>query len=156
MDADGHVVEPLAAWKGLPEWCRPEIAADAHGDEHVTVAGHEILAVPLGTLARPGSAFDDPATYRPLSDAHRGGSDPGSRLVDMDAEGIDQVALYPTIGLYFSVVEDPGTALRLAAAYNDWLAGYCAADPSRLFGSALVPLQDPPACLLYTSDAADE
>lgn len=145
VDADGHVVEPLGAWTGLPDWCRPEIAADAHGYEHVTVAGQEILAVPLGTLARPGSAFGDPSSYRPLGDAQPGGSDPVARLADMDAEGIDQAVLYPTIGLYFSVVEDPGTALRLAAAYNDWLAGYCAADPSRLFGSALVPLQDPPA-----------
>ena len=54
VDADGHVVEPLAAWADLPEAHRPVITADAHGYEHVTVGGTEILAVPLGTLARPG------------------------------------------------------------------------------------------------------
>ncbi len=145
VDADGHVVEPPAAWAGLPDGCRPEIVADARGYEHVTVAGTEILAVPLGTLARPGSAFDDPAAFRPLADAQPGGADPHARLADMDAEGIDQAVLYPTIGLYFSVVEDLDAAVRLAAAYNDWLAGYCAADPSRLFGAAMVPLQDPAA-----------
>ena len=63
----------------------------------------------------------------------------------MDSEGIDQAVLYPTIGLYFSVVEDPAAAVALAAAYNDWLAGYCAADPRRLFGAAMLPLQDPAA-----------
>ena len=39
--------------------------------------------------------------------------------------------------------------MALARAYNDWLASYCAADPRRLFGAALLPLQDPGA-------AADE
>ena len=109
------------------------------------VGDTEILAVPLGTLARPGSTFDDPATFRPLAEAQPGGSDPVARLADMDAEGIDQAVLYPTIGLYFSAVADPAAAVALARAYNDWLAGYCAADPRRLFGAAMLPLQDPAA-----------
>ncbi|HTU38011.1 MAG TPA: amidohydrolase family protein [Acidimicrobiales bacterium] len=145
VDADGHVVEPLQAWERLPDAHRPVVTADAHGYEHVTVGGTEILAVPLGTLARPGSTFDDASAFRPLADAHPGGSDPHARLADMDAEGIDQAVLYPTIGLYFSVVEDPGAAVALAAAYNDWLASYCEADRARLFGAAMLPLQDPDA-----------
>jgi hypothetical protein len=123
------------------------ITADAHGYEHVTVGGTEILAVPLGSLARPGSSFSDPASFRPLAEAQPGGSDPEVRLTDMDAEGIDQAVLYPTIGLYFSIVEDAEAAVGLAEAYNDWLAGYCAADPARLFGAALLPLQDPAAAV---------
>ncbi len=145
VDADGHVVEPESAWVGLPAPYRPRISADQAGYEHVVVGDAEILAVPLGNLARPGSTFDDPATFRPLAEALPGGSDPVARLRDMDREGIDQAVLYPTIGLYFSVVEDPAAAIALAAAYNDWLAGYCAADPRRLFGAAMVPLQDPAA-----------
>ena len=145
VDADGHVVEPLEAWQGLPGRYRPRIAADAAGYEHVVVGDDEILAVPLGNLARPGSTFDDPSAFRPLADAHPGGSDPVARLADMDREGIDQAVLYPTIGLYFSVVSDAAAAVGLARAYNDWLAGYCAVDARRLFGAALLPLQDPEA-----------
>jgi len=145
VDADGHVVEPESAWATLPQLHRPHISADRAGYEHVVVGDTEILAVPLGTLARPGSRFDDPASFRPLADAMPGGSDPVARLRDMDSEGIDQAVLYPTIGLYFSVVEDQATAVALAAAYNDWLADYCAADPRRLFGAAMLPLQDPAA-----------
>ena len=145
VDADGHVVEPEIAWTGLPDAVRPTITADANGYEHVVVGDTEILAVPLGNLARPGSTFDDPATFRPLADALAGGWDPVLRLADMDAEGIDQAVLYPTMGLYFSVITDPSAAVSLAAAYNDWLAGYCAAGPRRLFGAALLPLQDPAA-----------
>ena len=43
------------------------------------------------------------------------------------------------------MVEDPAAAVALAATYNDWLAEYCAADPRRLFGAAMLPLQDPAA-----------
>ena len=143
VDADGHVVETASAWATLPERSRPRISVDDAGYQHVVVGDTEVLAVPLGTLTRPDSTFDDPETFRPLADALPGGSDPVARLRDMDREGIDQAVLYPTIGLYFSLVEDPATAVALAAAYNDWLAGYCATDPRRLFGAAMLPLQDP-------------
>jgi predicted TIM-barrel fold metal-dependent hydrolase len=145
VDADGHVVEPESAWAGLPDDVRPVITRDAAGYEHVTVGGREILAVPLGNLARPGSTFDDPASFHPLAEAQPGGWDAAARLTDMDAEGIDQAVLYPSIGLYFSVVDEPPVAVALAAAYNDWLASYCAADGRRLFGAAMLPLQDPEA-----------
>ena len=145
VDADGHVVEPESAWAHLGDGVRPRIEADPAGYDHVLVGDTEILAVPLGTIARPGSSFDDPSQFRPLADAHPGGSDPVGRLADMDAEGIDQAVLYPTIGLYFAAVPDPAAAVALAVAYNDWLAGYCAADDRRLFGAAMLPLQDPDA-----------
>jgi uncharacterized protein len=145
VDADGHVVEPESAWSDLPEDARPRISRDAAGYEHVVVGDTEVLAVPLGNVARPGSTFDDPTGFRPLAEAMPGGWDPVARLADMDSEGIDQAVLYPTIGLYFSVVPEPRAAVALAAAYNDWLAGYCEADRRRLFGAAMLPLQDPEA-----------
>jgi uncharacterized protein len=145
VDADGHVVEPPAAWAGLAEAHRPRIHLDPGGYEHVVVGDQEILAVPLGTLATPGSTFDDPQAFRPLEEAQPGGSDPLARLVDMDAEGIDQAVLYPSVGLYAWAIADPAAAVAVARAYNDWLAAYCAADPRRLFGAAMLPLQDPDA-----------
>jgi predicted TIM-barrel fold metal-dependent hydrolase len=144
-DADGHVVEPLQAWKDVPEAVRPIIHGDAGGFEHVMVGSKEVLAVPLGTLATPGANFADSSGFTPLSEAQPGGSDPVARLVDMDTEGIDQAVLYPSIGLYFWALTDPQAAVSLARAYNDWLADYCAADGARLFGSAMLPMQDPAA-----------
>ncbi|HVB91273.1 MAG TPA: amidohydrolase family protein [Acidimicrobiales bacterium] len=145
IDADGHVVEPMEAWVGLPDGHRPRINRDEGGYEHVVVGDKEILAVPLGSLARPGSTFSDPSTFKPLADAQPGGSDPHARLQDMDAEGIDQAVLYPSIGLYAGALTDSAAAVAIATAYNDWLAGYCSADPRRLFGAAMLPLQNPGA-----------
>jgi uncharacterized protein len=145
VDADGHVVEPIHAWTTVPERYRPTVVRDRHGYEHVTVDGVEILAVPLGTLATPGAHFSAPDTFRALEEAHPGGSDPAARLADMDLEGIDQAVLFPSIGLYFWALGDPEAAVPVARAYNDWLAAYCAADPTRLFGAAMLPMQDPAA-----------
>jgi uncharacterized protein len=156
VDADGHVVEPPAAWTALPEPHRPQVHLDANGYEHVVVGDQEILAVPLGTLARPGSTFDDPSTYRHLDEAQPGGSDPVARLADMDLEGIDQAVLYPSIGLYAAAISDPAAAVAVARAYNDWLATYCSAAPSRLFGAAMLPLQDPAAAAAELRRAGTE
>ncbi|HZU79196.1 MAG TPA: amidohydrolase family protein [Acidimicrobiales bacterium] len=145
VDADGHVVEPLAAWEAVPERHRPVIRRDRAGYEHVVVGDKEILAVPLGTLATPGGRFSDPASFRPLEEALPGGFDPVARLADMDREGIDQAVLFPSVGLYFWALDDPDAAVAVAAAYNDWLASYCAAAPTRLFGAAMLPVQDPVA-----------
>jgi predicted TIM-barrel fold metal-dependent hydrolase len=145
VDADGHVVEPVSMWASVPAEHRPRISRDAQGYEHVVVGDKEILAVPLGTLATPGARFSDPSDFRPLAEALAGGSDPRARLDDMDREGIDQAVLFPSVGLYFWALDDPAAALSIARAYNDWLAGYCAAEPARLFGAAMLPVQDPAA-----------
>jgi uncharacterized protein len=156
VDADGHVVEPRTAWASVPEEHRPRIERDSHGFEHVVVGDTEILAVPLGTLATPGARFDDPAAVRPLEEALAGGSDPRARLADMDTEGIDQAVLYPSIGLYAWAIDDPAAAVAVARGYNDWLASYCAADPARLFGAAMVPVQDPAGAVEELRRARDE
>lgn len=145
VDADGHVVEQRAVWRAVPEQHRPRITRDSHGFEHVVVGDTEVLAVALGTLATPGARFSEPADVRSLEDAWPGGSDPVARLADMDAEGIDRAVLYPSVGLYFWALDDPEPAVPIAVAYNDWLASYCAADPQRLFGAAMLPMQDPSA-----------
>ena len=119
-------------------------------------ATREILAVALGTLATPGARFDNPDDIRRLEEAWPGGSDPVARLADMDTEGIDRAVLYPSVGLYFWALDDPAAAVPIARAYNDWLASYCAADPTRLYGAAMVPVQDPVAAAAEVRRAKDE
>ena len=70
--------------------------------------------------------------------------DPVQRLKDMDVEGIDAAVLFgtsPFLSLPF--VEDKDLASAIARVYNNWLAGYCKADPRRLKGVALTAIQDP-------------
>ncbi len=67
--------------------------------------------------------------------------DPKVQLADMDLDGIDIQVIFPT-HLSLSSEKETDVATDIARAYNDWLATFCAADPSRLKGVAMVALQD--------------
>jgi uncharacterized protein len=141
VDADGHVLEPRAAWASVPGAFRPRIETDAHGLDHVIVGDDDVFIARLGQMGTPGTDVSAAATGPvPLEQARAGAFDPHARLADMDAEGIGVAMLYPTIGLGFWGIRDAAAAVALARAYNDWLAEYCAA-PTRLLGAAIVPFQ---------------
>ena len=75
-------------------------------------------------------------------DGRPGGFDPHKRIPDMDLDGIDAAFLYPSMGLFSGAVHDPALAGALCRAYNRWLADYCKPYPDRLFGIAMLPMQD--------------
>lgn len=157
VDADGHVLEPRAAWAALPDGHRPRIETDARGLDHVIVGDDDVFVAKLGQMGTPGTDVSTGSTEPvPLEAARLGAFDPHARLADMDAEGIDVAVLYPTIGLGFWGITDPAVAVSVARAYNDWLAGYCAAAPERLQGAAMVPFQDPDAAVAELHRAHDE
>ena len=148
VDADGHVLEPFDAWSRLPPAHRPRVETDGRGLDHVIVGDEDVFVAKLGQMGSPGSDVSTGSTTQVAFEQARAGAyDPAARLVDMDAEGIDVAVLYPTIGLGFWGLRDAGAAVAIARAYNDWLAAYCAQDPGRLFGAAMVPFQDPPAAV---------
>jgi predicted TIM-barrel fold metal-dependent hydrolase len=156
VDADGHVLEPMSAWAELPEQYQLRVTRDQLGLDHVLVGDQEIVTVSLGLLGTPGSRMSDFANSPRYEEAQPGGFDPTARLADMDVEGIDAAVLYPSVGLNFWALEDVTAAVALAGAYNDWLAAYCAAAPRRLFGAAMLPLQDPDACVRELRRACTE
>jgi len=59
------------------------------------------------------------------------------------ASGVSGSVLYPTVGLSIGLVKDPNWAIVLARGYNNYLYGeYLQNDPERLWGIALLPIQD--------------
>ena len=71
--------------------------------------------------------------------------EPVSTLEAMDAEGIDIGIVYRTFAHMVVSIDDlePAYAAAYCAAFNDWLADYCAADAGRLKAAAIVSLHDP-------------
>lgn len=141
IDADGHVVEPAAVFDEhleprFRDWA-PRVVA--YGD-HFRYAcgdrlGFRIFARPE-TVGAPGQTAivtDSPVVAR-------GADDPAGRLLDLDVEGIDAAVLYPTYGLMVQGVVEREPAVALCRAVNDWLATYCAHDPSRLVGIGTLPM----------------
>jgi predicted TIM-barrel fold metal-dependent hydrolase len=151
IDADGHLNDWHLDWESLlPDDLGPgatRSVRDEHGFPHLQVEGrllpggdrdeldyHDIQTV-MKQMTRDGRYW---LPMRP------GEEDPVQRLPDMDEMGIDVAVLFGGHCLLVaSCVESPEIAAATLAAYNDYLAGYCATDPNRLKGVAMIPMQAP-------------
>jgi predicted TIM-barrel fold metal-dependent hydrolase len=157
IDADSHVYEPAAVWDHIPDGERPRAMSAFHhrvaadGEVSVTVNGQPGKPMNRTKLVRqaiwkPGMTPDtigqlDPEVFAPLNP---GADDVPARLADMDAMGIAQAVLYPTLFLeYLPEVEDPEAAAILARAYNDWVWELAERADGRLHPVAVIPMQRP-------------
>jgi predicted TIM-barrel fold metal-dependent hydrolase len=150
ISADSHVVEPHDLWlDALPATLRDRAprAVQDPGNHHwyFEMPGHP-RGVDL-TLSRTAGISNAEVARRLAEDPHawigaRGGHDPHERLRDLWADGVHADVLYPTAGLSLLQLDDAPFQAACLRAYNDWLASFCAADPDRLLGIALLPLWD--------------
>jgi len=167
FDADGHVVEsvddPDAITYGDPgdvkacstifaNYVDPDLRSetpvlfiDHDGYTRMRVEGKVVPGKGAGLGASGSLAMPkEPGKHdleRRYTHGQPGGHDPHARVRDLDLDGIDVVALYPTLGLFTGVIQDPRLAAALSRAYNRWLAEYCSAYPDRLVGVAMLPMQ---------------
>jgi predicted TIM-barrel fold metal-dependent hydrolase len=149
VDADGHILEPLNLWTDYiePKYRdrAPRLVTNNHGRQQLQVDAALLGSAErgLGAIgaigARDGHVIADGFEY---SQGRAGGFDPHKRIPDMDMDGIDAAFLYPSIGLFVGGIQDPGLAGATCRAYNRWLADYCKPYPDRLFGVAMLPMQD--------------
>lgn len=63
----------------------------------------------------------------------------------LDKIGAEGSVLYPTAGLAFGLMQEPSQATAVAIAYNNWLEAEYTKKDERLYGAAMVPVQDPVA-----------
>ena len=81
---------------------------------------------------------------------------PGERIELLDAEHIDIVILYTTVGLLWEAeVEDPALSQAYTKAYNRWICEFCADEP-RLVPTAHLSLSDPVAAAAELERAVGE
>jgi uncharacterized protein len=151
IDGDGHVTEPPQLLEYIEQRYRdlaPRVVKDDEGYERFAFEGKLMsLAhrppISLGAFLRPANLWDPQARQRSYADAHPGGWDPHVRIKDMDLEGFHAAVLYP--GFWFptsSGTHDAKLAAAMCRAYNNWLADYCKPYPQRLYGMAILPMQD--------------
>jgi uncharacterized protein len=140
IDADGHVEENLAALK-----TRMPTTLASSSIELVTESGGYVTYRIEGRLWRSRYPFPGGLNNHVSAGGERreGGRDPAVRLQVLDDEGIDAAVLFTSAGTMVGLMENPDIAAAFCRAYNDWLADFCAADPHRLLGVALVPQHDP-------------
>jgi len=143
-DAAQYIVEPADLWASrLPR--------------NLVERGPKVVELPGGSSAW---AFEDGAWLRPLGLAAAAGrgpldlkeegytydqlrpgmSDAAQRLADMDLDGTDRAAIFPTFGMDVRSLRDPELHKASVSAYNDALAEWVSKGQGRLDVSALIPL----------------
>jgi predicted TIM-barrel fold metal-dependent hydrolase len=156
VDADGHILEPPDLWEThLEPRYRDRalrIELDEHGLEELWIGGQRSLmsrggfASTLGAMGAPdlrAIQLDPERTY--LTEAPHGSMDPAQRLELLDAEGIDAVVLYTTVGLLWEAeLDDPELSQAYCRAYNRWICEFCDGS-DRLVPTAHLSLSDPAA-----------
>ncbi|MEX0666391.1 MAG: amidohydrolase family protein [Acidimicrobiia bacterium] len=156
VDIDSHVYEPEFLWEDYvpKEYQAAARAALWHGFDD---DGHRLTirnGAPVQELGRsrlireaiwyPGTTPSDIGGLDPnvFHDPNAGAWDAEMRLHDMDAMGVDQAVLHPTLfAEHLPLVANPDVAAVLARAYNDWVWDFAQAAPNRLHPAAVLPLQ---------------
>jgi uncharacterized protein len=162
VDADRHVMEPVDLWhRHLPAELRdraPYLApaeVDGTFEERVQRYGPKALFPMPPVLMLDGKSVWAEMSMRAQLELSWSSyrrreqvsavARPGGHIAAMDRLGLDVAFLYPTLALYLVGFDplEPGLGAAFAAAYNDWLRGYCSHDPARLRGVGLVSTHDP-------------
>jgi predicted TIM-barrel fold metal-dependent hydrolase len=156
VDADGHILEPPDLWERYLEPKYRDRAlrfiVDDNGLEALEIGGQPSVMSrrgfpsTLGAMGDPdlrAMQLDPERTY--MREAPFGSMDPTERLTLLDAEGIDAVVLYTTIGLLWEAeLDDAELSQAYTRAYNRWICEFCAGSP-RLVPAAHLSLSDPDA-----------
>lgn len=151
IDADGHLLEPPTALVDFaPDEYRDavwQVRREADGVEWLTLEDMRMEAAVMALAAAGG--FDDETRLR----AHSGQLgytdlpaycwDAEARLAALDADGISQSVLYPTMLLTFQSLRSIEFAEAQCRTYNDWLSDLCTRGRGRLHGVAILPHLDP-------------
>ena len=149
VSTDDHITEPPGVFDGrMPKKYAdrmPRVVEDEAG------AGWEIDGTITRISGLATAAGQKEQEFSPKGTTYAamrpGTYDSRERLKDMDIDGVDAQATFPTLpgpaGGRFAQLADKEYALALVRAYNDWLVEeWSAADPARILGLAVLPLWD--------------
>jgi len=140
VDADAHVNPSHDMWSEyLPAQFRELAPQIEHGEDcdYVVFEGRRRKLNLIS--AQAGKEGKDFKMHGRAADARAGGWMPNARLDDMNTDGIDAAVLFGG-GPLGTTNND--LFIASFAAYNSWLADFCAHAPKRFVGVGYVPMQD--------------
>jgi predicted TIM-barrel fold metal-dependent hydrolase len=146
ISADSHVIEPPDLWERVDADYRdrvPRLVADEDAD-WIYLDDARLVSFTVG--AQVGKRFEGLEHLKSSGrwqDVPPAAYQPGAYLEENETDGVWGAVIYPTVGfLLYTRVTDSGLLSALARAFNDWLAEFCAHDPGRLKGIAILNLDD--------------
>ena len=132
--ADSHMNEPEDLWsKALGNRWGDQVPHIVDKDgERFYFTGQDYL--PAAEVVD----FDDEMNTR----IRRACEDPTYRVKCMDEDRVFAEILFPTYGLMVFGVENGALVQDCFEVYNDWLAEYCGQESDRMFGAALIYMEN--------------
>lgn len=144
ISADSHINEPPDLWTSRVlakhRERAPRVERFDEGDAWVIEGALD--PINFGGNCSAGMPLEERSAWIRAEDIRAGGYLPAPRIVDQDQDGVDSEVLYPTPRIANSVfwnTTDPAFHLDCVRAYNDWMSEFCAHDPDRLWGVAMIP-----------------
>jgi predicted TIM-barrel fold metal-dependent hydrolase len=149
VDADAHVIEGIPfAREALQRWPdRVKVEKTPEGTPYFAIEGRR-----YPEQTGPGAGCPP---QHGLCRAAGDVTTPAGVLADADREGIDQMVLFPSLGLGTASIADPAFAAEFARLYNRFIADWCKEGEGRLFAPAVVPLQNVEASLEIAREAKE-
>jgi hypothetical protein len=150
ISADSHVMEPANFWvehvDNKFKDQAPRVVAKPDGQGLVFI-GPGLSPFPVAGGFGTGRSGEELKEHmkRGYEAARPSGWDPAERIKDQDIDGVEAEVLYTTLGMPLFNLSDADLQRACFSAYNDWLAEFCAYNPKRLIGTALISLEDIPA-----------
>ena len=149
ISSDSHIFEPADLWTSRIEAKYKDRAPRmAHRDEDDTdwwVCDGLLTTSAASGGGQEGKRFEDPEnlSFAGRSEEIRpGGYIPEEHVKDLDIDGIDVDIIYPSNCLLLYGIPDGLLLNAVFKAYNDWIAEFCQAIPSRLKGIAVLNVDD--------------
>src|SRR5215469_3192947 len=147
ISADSHVIEPGDLWTQRLDRAfadrAPRVGTNPIGPGYwLTAPG--INPFPLGpniATGKSGTALSEHLD-KGYEGARPSGWDPAERIKDQEVDGVEAEVLYTTLGMPLFGLDDSDLQRACFHVYNEWLADFCAHNPKRLIGTALISLED--------------
>ena len=145
VSADTHVFEPPNLWVEYLEIAykakAPRIVNGPEADMFVC-EGLPTWQLNAGFVAgrrneeirRTGQRFE--------RDVPKGAWEPHARIKEQEKDGVDAEVLYATLGMHLFRLQNVDFQAACFRAYNDWLADFCSAYPTRMKGVGLLTGND--------------
>ncbi|HVO95877.1 MAG TPA: amidohydrolase family protein [Terriglobales bacterium] len=159
ISADSHVNEPPAAWERVQEEYgerAPRVAKDppgvpkgiwllidglppvglSHYSKGLVVSKNKGISEVEQEKHFETIRFNESFRY----EDYPGGWEPSARLKDQDLDGVEAEVLFSSAARQLYSITDEPYQRAIFHSYNDWLHEFCAVNPRRLIGLALIPI----------------
>ena len=141
ISADSHIVEPPNCYVDHIDARYRDIAprcdVNAKGAAAYTINGLD-NPIPVGMLAAAGMTPEQVKEHKRsnFNEITRAAWDPNERIAAQERDGVGAEIIFASVGMVLCSHPDYDYKRACMQAYNRWLAGFCAAQPNRLFGLA--------------------